>query len=147
MTSGIENLKKKSKIKLDEMFSNKEAGYPETQEVRNQNQQNSAFSPTEVVKESEIQETNQLLTQATTLSLEKHEASVNIQSDPPLSINQSLNSKVPTHKMTFQLTAEIYKAFNNLYATRMLQGRKTDKSEMICEAIQWLLKKEEDSAH
>ena len=52
--------------------------------------------------------------------------------------------KVPTYKMTFNLTEDIYKAFNDLYANRMLQGRKTEKSEMICEAIQWLIKMEEE---
>ena len=44
--------------------------------------------------------------------------------------------------MTFNLTEETYKAFNDLYANRMLQGRKTEKSELICEAIQWLIKME-----
>jgi hypothetical protein len=45
--------------------------------------------------------------------------------------------------MTFNLTEDIYKAFNDLYAHRILQGRKTEKSELICEAIQLLLKLEE----
>ncbi|WP_213106463.1 hypothetical protein [Candidatus Protochlamydia amoebophila] len=50
----------------------------------------------------------------------------------------------PTYKMTFNLTEDIYKAFNDLYANRMLKGRKTEKSEMICGAIQWLIKMEEE---
>jgi hypothetical protein len=53
--------------------------------------------------------------------------------------------KPATFKMTFNLTEEIYKAFNDLYAKRMLQGRKTEKSELICEAIQWLIQMEEGS--
>jgi len=60
----------------------------------------------------------------------------------PTSKQQS--QKIPTYKMTFNLTEDIYKAFNDLYANRMLQGRKTEKSEMICEAIQWLIKMEDE---
>lgn len=51
--------------------------------------------------------------------------------------------KNTSYKMTFQLTENIYKAFNDLYAKRMLEGRKTEKSELICEAIVCLLKMEE----
>lgn len=47
--------------------------------------------------------------------------------------------KANSYKMTFQLSEKIYKAFNDLYAKRMLEGRKTEKSELICEAIECLL--------
>lgn len=56
--------------------------------------------------------------------------------------NQQMQ-KIPTYKMTFTLTEDIYKAFNDLYANRILLGRKTEKSDMIREAIQWLIKMEE----
>ena len=61
----------------------------------------------------------------------------------PYSIKQSNNQKIPTYKMTFNMREDIYKAFNDLYANLILQGRQTEKSELICEAIQLLLKKRE----
>lgn len=47
-----------------------------------------------------------------------------------------------TKKMTLYLTEELYKSFNDIYAKRMLEGRKTDKSVLICEAIQLLVEQE-----
>ena len=58
------------------------------------------------------------------------------------SVKNQQSPKAPTYKMTFNLTEDVYKSFNDLYAHRMLQGRKTEKSEMICEAIEWLIKME-----
>jgi hypothetical protein len=60
------------------------------------------------------------------------------------SSKQSRNQKIPTCKMTFNLREDIHKAFNDLYANRILQGRATEKSEMICEAIQLLITMEEE---
>ena len=45
-------------------------------------------------------------------------------------------------KMTLYLSERLFKAFNNIYAKRMLEDRKTDKSELICEAIELLIQKE-----
>ena len=59
-------------------------------------------------------------------------------------VNQS-NEKLRPCKMTFNLSEELYKAFNDLYAIRILQGKKTEKSEMLCEAIKLLLKAEEQT--
>jgi len=63
---------------------------------------------------------------------------------PTILSKQSKNQKIPTFKMTFNLREDIHKAFNDLYANRILQGRATEKSEMICEAIQLLLTMEEE---
>ena len=52
---------------------------------------------------------------------------------------------IQTFKMTFNLTEFFYKAFNDIYAKRMLQGRKTEKSELICQAIALLVKAEEEA--
>lgn len=49
----------------------------------------------------------------------------------------------PTFKMTFTLNERDYKSFNDIYAKRIIQGRKTDKSHLISEAIQLLEKMEE----
>lgn len=54
--------------------------------------------------------------------------------------------KVSTYKMTFNLSEQMYKAFNDLYAHRLLQGRKTEKSDMICEAIKLLIEMENNEA-
>lgn len=40
--------------------------------------------------------------------------------------------KTPTYKMIFTLSEEAYKAFNDLYANRILRGRKIDKSYDPC---------------
>lgn len=38
-------------------------------------------------------------------------------------------------KMTFNVNEDTFLAFNEIYAKRMLEGNKTEKSVMICEAI------------
>jgi hypothetical protein len=45
-------------------------------------------------------------------------------------------------KVTYYLTEEMYKAFNDVYARRILEGRKTDKSTLISEAVELLYKHE-----
>jgi hypothetical protein len=45
-------------------------------------------------------------------------------------------------KMTFYLSQELYDAFHEVYAKRMLQGRKTEKSMLLCEAIELLYRNE-----
>jgi len=45
-------------------------------------------------------------------------------------------------KVTWYLTEELYKAFNDIYARRMIEGRKTEKAALICEAIQLLVREE-----
>ncbi len=63
---------------------------------------------------------------------------------PTILSKPSKNQRIPTCKMTFNLREDIHKAFNDLYANRILQGRATEKSEMICEAIQLLINMEEE---
>lgn len=53
------------------------------------------------------------------------------------------SQRISTIKTTFNIREDIHKAFSELYAHRILKGRPTEKSEMICEAIQLLLTKEE----
>lgn len=62
---------------------------------------------------------------------------------PTILSKPSKNQRIPTCKMTFNLREDIHKAFNDLYANRILQGRATEKSEMICEAIELLINMEE----
>lgn len=80
----------------------------------------------------------------------KMEAQVDVKPEPQparqptILSKQSKNQRIPTCKMTFNLREDIHKAFNDLYANRILQGRATEKSEMICEAIQLLINMEEE---
>lgn len=53
------------------------------------------------------------------------------------------SQRISTIKTTFNIREDIHKAFSELYAHRILKGRPSEKSEMICEAIQLLLMKEE----
>ncbi len=60
---------------------------------------------------------------------------------PKVGVSQPSKPAYP-EKMTFYMTPEHYKAFNDIYATRLLRGRRTEKSALICEAIELLLAKE-----
>jgi len=58
-------------------------------------------------------------------------------------VNTVANNKPQyNRKVTLYLTEEMYKAFNDIYAQRMLDNRKTDKSVLICEAIKLLCEQE-----
>jgi hypothetical protein len=46
-------------------------------------------------------------------------------------------------KLTFNVNEDTFLAFNEIYAKRMLDGNKTEKSVLICEAIKLLYEKEE----
>ena len=144
---------------MDEMFDNQSVGKLDTQEEtktenkpsnqtdiqpdyqttkKNVNQQRTSLENQKYGKK-----TTQLSGKPGSQKNDKHD----FQSSRPTSLFSSSKQqiqKVPTYKMTFNLNEDIYKAFNDLYANRMLQGRKTEKSEMICEAIQWLIKMEEE---
>lgn len=142
-SAGISEIKKKAKLSLDEMYDdipvgvldNQKENKPEKQLSNNPAIQHSN-SPIQV-QADEPQKTQPDLEQ---ISHSSHaSASLFTSSKQPL-------QKIPTYKMTFNLSEGVYKAFNNLYANRMIQGRKTEKSEMICEAIQWLIKMEEEQA-
>ena len=103
---------------------------PENQQAKKSSIQTTSFPESHTSSKTENQENNFLANPHTRQSL--------FQTLPK-------PQKVPTCKMTFNLTEDIYKAFNDLYAQRMLKGRKTEKSELICEAIQWLIKMEGDA--
>ena len=172
--SGIKNLKEKSKIQLDEMFDAKPVGKPDiqkngkeeskqpiqldTQQIINpisqllnkpEAQLASPLPPQELSSPS-----NQQASQPAIQPPGKLETQLDVKQEvqlarhtPVFPTKQPQSQKAATYKMTFNLTEDIYKAFNDLYANRMLQGRKTEKSEMICEAIQWLMKMEEEQTH
>jgi hypothetical protein len=157
--SGINEIKKKTKLEIDEMYDNQQVGKLEAQEgIKPENKQPNQQETQpdyQTTKKQSNQQENQLETQkhgkkTTQLSgiPEKQISSKHdFQTSQPISLFPSPKQqiqKAPIYKMTFNLTEEVYKAFNDLYAKRMLQGRKTEKSEMICEAIQWLIKMEEE---
>lgn len=128
--SGIDSIKRKTKLALDEMHDNQNvnpekqiAGNPEIQKTTQpENQQkNKPFQ----LENQNFLEKNETTNQSAVFPFQKQQT-----------------QKTPTYKMTFNLTEEMYKAFNALYANRIIQGRKTDKSDLISEAIQWLIKME-----
>lgn len=160
--SGIEELKQKTKLSMDEMYEvqsvgkmgKKKTGQPDGQ-LTNQTENHQANHPSinppnQPEKNPSIQKSGKEPSQPDTWKAEQPENHINglmdnqITRQPPLFPTKQIQiQKMPTCKMTFNLTEDIYKAFNDLYAKRMLQGRKTEKSELICEAIQWLIKMEE----
>jgi|ERR1700722_13715818 len=180
--SGIEELKQKTKLSMDEMYDDpstgkmarKKAGHPDNQMGKQpSNHQISDLAaqleknplnknPGKESSQTPIHPINQESSQpdgwkaghpAHQLNgiMDTHESGLpetQITRQPSVFPTMQMQTqKRPTCKMTFNLTEDIYKAFNDLYAKRMLQGRKTEKSELICEAIQWLIKMEEDETN
>jgi hypothetical protein len=47
-----------------------------------------------------------------------------------------------SEKLTFYIPKELSKALNDIYAKRILEDRKTDKSELVAEAVKLLIEKE-----
>ncbi len=139
--SGINEIKKKAKLSIDEMYDNQTVGNLDVhEEIKTEKKQSG---------QTEVQPDDQTTNKEANHFSDKLENHVNhkqdLQSNRHSSLflsSKQLAQKAHTYKMTFNLTEEMYKAFNDLYANRMLQGRKTEKSEMICEAIQWLIKME-----
>lgn len=169
--SGIKNIKEKSKIQLDEMFDSKSVGKPDIQKDGNpeikQTTQPDVQQPINPVIHTaahpEVRPSTPPSFQQAAIPV-PHPAGhtavhpvgiMGVQEDvrpefqPPrqtsiFSAKQSKNQKIQTYKMTFNIREDIHKAFHDLYANRILQGRATEKSEMICEAIQLLISMEEN---
>ncbi len=133
--SGIEELKKKAKYSLDEMFqpqpsmeskvehkSQIEANPNKDERVGNMETQKVDFPDKNIVFSQK--------------ALSKKENNYNLKSEQALM--PQLQGQV---KMTFALTPELAKGFNDLYALCILHGRKTEKSHLICEAVELLLAK------
>ena len=161
--SGISEIKKKTKLSIDEMYDNQSVGNLDTQEDGKKEikqtshpANNKENHPDFQINghpsfQNTIREINHPAGQTTIHKNGKMESNPEIRQEPLIAkqitafaATKPQVQKTSTYKMTFNLTEEIYKAFNDLYANRMLQGRKTEKSEMICEAIQWLIKMEEE---
>lgn len=161
--SGINEIKKKAKLSIDEMYDNQPVGKLDSQEEsKPENKQptqptnQKANKPNDQPNNSPIdQEKNEPNNQKNgrkanqpsrqpEIQLDRKQDFQSIRQNSIFPTSKQQSQKIPTYKMTFNLTEDIYKAFNDLYANRMLQGRKTEKSEMICEAIQWLIKMEDE---
>jgi len=174
--SGIDAIKKKAKLSMDEMYEDQPVGKPGIQNNEQQDIQNNSqtdihmnIKPTShTLGNQKIQpsiQSGKIQTQTTfqdtiipkvDLRLQHavnqnptSEFHVNREIDQVLTrqpvnlpSSQTQASKMQTYKMTFNLPENVYKAFNDLYAQRMLQGRKTEKANLICEAIDWLVKME-----
>lgn len=104
----IDDIKKKAKISMDEMYS----CTPESKEVKEDVHTKKSKS----VKDGLSTYTNTAIQQ----------------------------KPMYTKKITAYLTEELFKAFNDIYARRMLEGRKTDKTVLMCEAIQLLIESENE---
>lgn len=171
--SGIKNIKEKSKMHLDEMFDSKSVGKPDVQkdgnpEIKQTNQLDSQqtmhpVSQTATLPEVQPPVSPSFQQAAITLphpvghtavhpvgrmeTQEDIRPEIQPSRQPSIfSTKQSKNQKIQTYKMTFNIREDIHKAFHDLYANRILQGRATEKSEMICEAIQLLISMEEPPA-
>jgi hypothetical protein len=168
--SGINEIKKKAKLSIDEMYDNQMVGKLDIQKTNNPDVQPSrqpdiqmAIRTTSNLDSQQsrhpanhpsFQETNNPDNQKAGKKPNQLTGHPDIQLDHKENIDpkkqsslfplakQQQSQKTAIYKMTFNLTEDVYKAFNDLYANRMLEGRKTEKSEMICEAIEWLIKME-----
>ncbi len=52
--------------------------------------------------------------------------------------SDGLTKRNMNFKMTFNVNEDTFLAFNEIYAQRMIDGNKTEKSVLICEAIKLL---------
>lgn len=160
--SGISEIKKKAKLSIDEMYDNQSVGKMDNQKEEKPESKQTIQAEVQLENKPDYQPAGSPSFQEISQSLNNKAGHTTIQQNGKLETNPDVKEtqttrsttifpttkqqtqKIPTYKMTFNLTEDIYKAFNDLYANRMLQGRKTEKSEMICEAIQWLIKMEEE---
>lgn len=62
-------------------------------------------------------------------------------------VQQQIMKPAYGRKMTLYVTEDLFKAFNDIYATRLLHGRATEKSALVCEAIALLYEKEKKEGH
>ena len=141
--SGINKLKKKTKLSMNEMYDNQSVGELDNQKESKMEVNQSGQPDNQLANKLLIQEDSYLLS-----NKDEHpiiNQSGNITNKQSVQVKKQIMKKSPTYKMTFNLKEDIYKSFNDLYAKRMLKGCKTEKSEMICEAIQWLIQMEENS--
>lgn len=152
--SGINEIKRKAKLSMDEMYDNQLVGKtekkqtikPETQKKNKlDSQPSNNISSKEVVRSIRHVDGKTTINQSenTETNPDTKQESQKMGQISIFLTQKQQTPKLPTYKMTFNLTADIYKAFNDLYANRILQGRKTEKSELISEAIQWLIQMEE----
>ncbi len=161
--SGISEIKKKAKLSIDEMYDNQSVGKMDNQKDGKPESKQTIQPEVQLENKPDSQPVGSPSFQEISQSLNNKAGHTTIQQNGKLETNPDVKQetqttrpttifpttkqqtqKIPTYKMTFNLTEDIYKAFNDLYANRMLQGRKTEKSEMICEAIQWLIKMEDE---
>lgn len=161
--SGISEIKKKAKLSIDEMYDNQPVGKLDNQKDGKPESKQTIQPEVQLENKPDSHPAGSPSFQEISQSLNNKAGHTTIQQNGKLETNSDVKQetqttrqttifpttkqqiqKIPTYKMTFNLTEDIYKAFNDLYANRMLQGRKTEKSEMICEAIQWLIKMEEE---
>lgn len=151
--SGISEIKKKAKLSMDEMYDVQPVGKLDNQEETSMNIQQSGHSVVPNNRKQDIPQAINSFNQELTNSIEMQDHNfdnkqklLSNKQRTTVPIAQYSNQKIYPYKMTFCLTENTYRAFNDLYAQRMLQGRKTEKSEMFSEAIQLLLQNEESKS-
>lgn len=137
--SGIDNIKKKSKISLEEMFDNQQVVKTEIQE--NGNPEIRENVKTELSKNGnpDVREYGNTEKQEYRKKIDKMERNETYHF--PSLKNGKTKEKMDC-KLTFNVNEDTFKAFNEVYAKRILEGKKTDKSVLICEAIKLLFERE-----
>lgn len=160
--SGIKEIKEKAKLSIDEMFDNQSVGKVENHFNGNPTNQPSIQPPNHPNNQLDYNPTSETAFHSTKSKQPTSKPTSQLNTKPENQLNVKVENqqetKVPefamkpqqsykpaSYKMTFNLTEDAYKAFNDLYAKRMLQGKKTEKSDLICEAIQWLIQMEEQN--
>lgn len=109
----IDEIKKKSKLSLDQMHDNKYVGNPEIRtEVR--------------IKEKVVEK-------------KEEREEYHFPSREEGKVKEKMDCKI-----TFNVNADTFRAFNEIYAERIIQDEKTEKSVMICEAIKLLYENEKE---
>ncbi len=126
--SGVDKIKAKAKLSLDEMFDNTESGLPE---IRKSVQPDTR---TEVRRDGQPE--------------------VQLDNQTEVRLDGRTNYRFPNRKdgrnkekmdckMTFNVNQDTFDAFNEIYKKRLIEGNDTNKAVLICEAIQLLYEKEQ----
>ena len=114
------------------------------------------YSRTAIQEDSHTYSNTAAHTESQTVTQEAVSTATQQHSEPPRNeeklyaqvvhnITETKNQTVYVRKVTLYLTEEMYKAFNDIYAQRILAGRKTEKSALICEAVGLLHENEQKS--
>lgn len=161
--SGIENMKLKAKLSIDEMHETKSVGKPESQQDGHPAIQPSSHLTNHLANQQSIPQILMDPHVTETKAVRRNEKSASLapkdldnqqngqtgnfskkQQSTTYTPQNSQNSPDLRYKMTFTLSEKMHKAFNHLHAKRTLNGCPIEKSNLMCEIIEYFVTMHEE---